>query len=208
MEQSEHKRAAHWTDSAPERLSADNPIRLRIKRLGVRVPSSAPSEWAATWPATCRFAQVGMPGGYRGHTGFASMSCSSCRCRMCPGPPSGGLRRCVIPHTLVVVATWSALAELNHPGASIRERRIELGWTQSELAKRTGVPQADISRIENGLLDARWSTIQRISAALATTESPRRRSLANGGKVADIPTRPSTRWQPRQHPRAASRETP
>ena len=85
------------------------------------------------------------------------------------------------------MATWSALAELDHPGDSIRERRVELGWTQAELSKRTGIPQADISRIENGRLDARWSTIQRISTALATTVRPRRRSLANGGKVADIP---------------------
>ena len=76
------------------------------------------------------------------------------------------------------MATWSAFAELNHPGDSIRERRTELGWTQTELAKRTGIPQADISRIENGRLDARWSTIQRISTALATTVRPRRRSLA------------------------------
>jgi transcriptional regulator with XRE-family HTH domain len=92
--------------------------------------------------------------------------------------------------------TWSAIAELNHPGDSIRERRIELGWTQAELATRTGIPQADISRIENGRLDARWSTIQRISAALATTEQPRKRSLANGGRLAEVPSARGTRWQP------------
>jgi len=105
------------------------------------------------------------------------------------------------------MATWSALAELNHPGDSIRERRTELGWTQAELAKRTGIPQADISRIENGLLDARWSTIQRISTALATTQRPRRRSLANGGKVTDIPAAPRTRWQPKQRTTEITRET-
>ncbi len=99
------------------------------------------------------------------------------------------------------MATWSALAELKHPGDSIRERRTELGWTQAELAKRTGIPQADISRIENGLLDARWSTILRISTALATTEQPRRRSLANGGKVGDVPAASRTPWQPRAAPK-------
>lgn len=104
------------------------------------------------------------------------------------------------------MATWSALAELNHPGDSIRERRTELGWTQAELAKRTGIPQADISRIENGLLDARWSTIQRISTALATTEQPRRRSLANGGKVTDAPVAPRTRWQAKQRTTEIARE--
>lgn len=85
------------------------------------------------------------------------------------------------------MATWSALAALQHPGDSIRERRTVLGWSQAELSRRTGIPQADISRIENALLDARWSTIQRIATALATTEQPRRRSLANGGKVSDAP---------------------
>lgn len=105
------------------------------------------------------------------------------------------------------MATWSALAELDHPGDSIRERRTELGWTQAELAKRTGIPQADISRIENGRLDARWSTIQRISTALATTEQPRRRTLANGGKVSDTPAVPHTRWQPKKRPIEIARET-
>lgn len=89
---------------------------------------------------------------------------------------------------------WSALAELSHPGDSIRERRIELGWTQAELARRTGIPQADISRIENGRLDARWSTIHRISEALASTAEKPRRSLANGRKVADTPARPGKKW--------------
>jgi len=71
-----------------------------------------------------------------------------------------------------MTATWLTLAELTNPGAAIRERRIELGWTQTELATRTGIPQADISRIENGHLDARWSTIQRISTELAHTTTP------------------------------------
>ena len=95
---------------------------------------------------------------------------------------------------------------MNHPGDSIRERRTELGWTQAELAKRTGIPQADISRLENGRLDARWSTIQRISAALATTEEPRRRSLANGGKVTHTPTAPPTKWQPSQRTTRTTRD--
>jgi transcriptional regulator with XRE-family HTH domain len=96
------------------------------------------------------------------------------------------------------MATWSALAELHHPGDSIRERRTELGWTQAELSERTGIPQADISRIENGRLDARWSTIHRIATALATGDQPHRRSLGNGGKVGDVPDTPRARWQPKR----------
>lgn len=90
--------------------------------------------------------------------------------------------------------TWSDIAEL-HPGDSIRDSRTDLGWTQAELSRRTGVPQADISRIENGRLDARWSTIQRISAALAHTDEPPRRSLANGRKSPKTTTA-STPWSP------------
>ena len=95
---------------------------------------------------------------------------------------------------MVRMPAWSALAELSHPGDSIRERRIELGWTQAELAKRSGIPQADISRIENGRLDARWSTIQRISTALAATQARPPRTLANGRRVAQTPAPPSKKW--------------
>jgi|JI9StandDraft_2_1071091.scaffolds.fasta_scaffold485867_2 transcriptional regulator with XRE-family HTH domain len=96
-----------------------------------------------------------------------------------------------------LVTAWAELAELAHPGDSIRERRIELGWTQAELSKRSGVPQADISRIENGRLDARWSTIQRLSAALTHRDGPPRRSLANGRKVAAAPSAGGTKWSPK-----------
>ena len=59
------------------------------------------------------------------------------------------------------MGAWDELAQLDQLGGPIRARRTELGWTQSELAERSGVPQADISRIENDRLDARWSTLQR-----------------------------------------------
>jgi DNA-binding XRE family transcriptional regulator len=95
------------------------------------------------------------------------------------------------------VTAWVELADLIHPGDSIRERRIELGWTQAELSRRADVPQADISRIENGRLDARWSTIQRLSAALAHRENPPRRSLANGRKVSTPSSNGGARWTPR-----------
>jgi transcriptional regulator with XRE-family HTH domain len=92
------------------------------------------------------------------------------------------------------MTTWSAIAELAHPGDSIRERRIELGWTQVELAAKSGIPQADISRIENGRLDARWSTIQRISAALADAAAPPQRSLANGRRTTRVPDSHAPPW--------------
>ena len=96
------------------------------------------------------------------------------------------------------MTSWWTLAELFRPGDSIRERRAELGWTQAELSKRTGVPQADISRLENGRLDARWSTIHRLSAALADPAVLPQRSLSNGRKTTTAtPTATTKKWTPR-----------
>lgn len=75
------------------------------------------------------------------------------------------------------------VAALDHPGHLIREQRTALGWSQDRLAELCDVTQADISRIENGRLDARWSTIQRIMSVLADPNNVAGRSLANGGIV-------------------------
>jgi DNA-binding XRE family transcriptional regulator len=91
----------------------------------------------------------------------------------------------------------ATIAGLTRPGDSIRERRIELGWTQAELAEQAGVAQADISRIENGRLDPRWSTIHRLSAALEATGVESKRSLANGGRGRSAPKRTGRRWAPK-----------
>jgi transcriptional regulator with XRE-family HTH domain len=92
----------------------------------------------------------------------------------------------------------ATIAEMRHPGHTIRERRTELGWTQAELAERADVAQADISRIENGRLDARWSTIQRISEALESSTNSPTRSLANAhrGRRSPRPTSKKT-WDPK-----------
>ena len=47
-----------------------------------------------------------------------------------------------------------------------RERRME-GWTQDELARRSGVGLATVSRIEQGEIEhPRVSTLRKIAAAL------------------------------------------
>ncbi|MGK2887269.1 MAG: helix-turn-helix domain-containing protein [Rhodococcus sp. (in: high G+C Gram-positive bacteria)] len=66
------------------------------------------------------------------------------------------------------------------PGDPLRGRRVDLGLTQAELAELSGISQGDISKIENSHLDARWSTIKRLSDALASVKEPKA-SLANGG---------------------------
>ena len=74
----------------------------------------------------------------------------------------------------------AALAEFDY-GDAIRERRIELGWSQTELAERAGLGQGDVSRIENGR-DAHISTIQKLSRTLYQTTDAPRRSRANGAR--------------------------
>ncbi len=92
---------------------------------------------------------------------------------------------------------WAELAEITEPGDFIRERRVELGWTQASLSELTGIPQAEISRIENGRIDARWSTIRRLFEALASDAEPHRRIRANGSDVATA-TPPTRRWTAKQ----------
>lgn len=52
----------------------------------------------------------------------------------------------------------------------LRERRTELGLTQSELAERADVSQPLIARIEGGDVDPRLSTLRRIVNALEEAE--------------------------------------
>ncbi|SDJ88683.1 Predicted transcriptional regulator with C-terminal CBS domains [Halovenus aranensis] len=52
----------------------------------------------------------------------------------------------------------------------LRERRLELGLTQSELAENAEVSQPLIARIEGGDVDPRLSTLRRIVNALEEVE--------------------------------------
>jgi DNA-binding XRE family transcriptional regulator len=52
------------------------------------------------------------------------------------------------------------------------QRRRELGWTQQELAERSGVGQAEISRIERGSRSPTIETYSRLAAALAMEFPP------------------------------------
>jgi transcriptional regulator with XRE-family HTH domain len=48
----------------------------------------------------------------------------------------------------------------------LRQVRERLFVTQAELAQRTGIAEATLSRIENGLQRPRISTVRRIAEAL------------------------------------------
>lgn len=51
-------------------------------------------------------------------------------------------------------------------GLQFRDARAAMGLTQQELAARTGVPQADISRIERGAANPTESTLLRLADSL------------------------------------------
>jgi ribosome-binding protein aMBF1 (putative translation factor) len=54
-------------------------------------------------------------------------------------------------------------------GEAVAARRQELHLSQTELAATTGIPQADISRIERGKGNPTLSTVEKLLAALQLT---------------------------------------
>ena len=51
-------------------------------------------------------------------------------------------------------------------GDRVRERRVALDLTQDPLAARVGTSNDEISRIERGVREPRFSTIERLASAL------------------------------------------
>jgi predicted transcriptional regulator len=51
--------------------------------------------------------------------------------------------------------------------SSLEERRRSLGLTQAEVAKRAGLSQTHYSRIEQGKIDPRLTTLQDVARALS-----------------------------------------
>ena len=51
-------------------------------------------------------------------------------------------------------------------GATVRQLRTELGKTTTDLAKKVGISQAQISRLENGQQGFRSGTLVKIVKAL------------------------------------------
>jgi transcriptional regulator with XRE-family HTH domain len=51
-------------------------------------------------------------------------------------------------------------------GEQIRQERLRRGMTLAVLSRKTGIAQPNLSRIENGMTDPRWSTVERILEAL------------------------------------------
>ncbi len=61
---------------------------------------------------------------------------------------------------------WEVI-DVTNVGATLRRRRLELGWTMRALEDASGVDDAVISRIENGdIAQPRFDKITRIATAL------------------------------------------
>ena len=77
-------------------------------------------------------------------------------------------------------------------GQRIRERRTDLGLTQTEMARRTGTIQGDLSLLERGKKHALWGdTLARLATTLGC-------SLDYLVGHTDDPTPPTKRPRPRK----------
>ena len=63
-------------------------------------------------------------------------------------------------------------------GLTLRQRRRELGLTQSQIAEQAGVRAATVSAVENGDSGVKLSTVFALLAALSLELVARRRTTA------------------------------
>ena len=85
--------------------------------------------------------------------------------------------------------------------AKVREVRERLFVTQAELAERTGIAEATLSRIENGLQRPRISTVRKIAEALGVrpeelVEWGGEEAAGTGKAAAWASRRAASPWQP------------
>ena len=63
-------------------------------------------------------------------------------------------------------AEWDALEPELSIMQAVIDARKESGLTQQQLAERTGISQADISKLENGNANPSLKTLQRLASAM------------------------------------------
>jgi len=66
-------------------------------------------------------------------------------------------------------AEWEALEPEFAIIQAIIDARKSTGLTQKQLSERTGIAQADISRLENGNANPSLKTLKRLAAAMGMT---------------------------------------
>lgn len=86
------------------------------------------------------------------------------------------------------------------PQALLRAYRAELRMPQQELARRAGLPQSHVARLETGAVDAQWGTWKRLFDAMACdlllVPKPRKRPREFLAE-ARLDDRPAAAWPPR-----------
>ncbi|MFD8725476.1 helix-turn-helix domain-containing protein, partial [Streptomyces sp. NPDC059629] len=75
-------------------------------------------------------------------------------------------------------------------GELLRDCRLSVGWTQDELADRSGVSAHSISVLEAGRRQPRLSSVSRLAEALALDPRPPPRVSGGGGPAAPPPPSP------------------
>ncbi len=83
------------------------------------------------------------------------------------------------------VAAEEELRPLLDLADEVLRLRLQSGWSQSELARRAGTQQSNISRIEAGLGNPTLKFIQRLADALGTGVEIRLRPCAAAGRGAE-----------------------
>ena len=73
-------------------------------------------------------------------------------------------------------------------GASIKRLRIKAGFTQKKLAVLAGVSQAHIAKIEQGKVDPRLSTVNRIINVLKPEQERKCRDIMTRGVILAKPS--------------------
>ena len=63
-------------------------------------------------------------------------------------------------------AEWDALEPELSIMQAVIDARKESGLTEQQLAERTGISQADISKLENGNANPSLKTLQRLASAM------------------------------------------
>jgi HTH-type transcriptional regulator / antitoxin HipB len=87
------------------------------------------------------------------------------------------------PAAVAELQAWRDHFEL---AGELARRRKALGLSQTQLARRAGIRQSDVSRLESGSTNPTWSTLQAVLSALgaklaivdASTTPTRRRGKA------------------------------
>jgi transcriptional regulator with XRE-family HTH domain len=64
------------------------------------------------------------------------------------------------------VREWEAYGHQFELAGELARRRKALGLTQVQLAKRAGLQQSEVSRLERGESNPTWTTLQAVLAAL------------------------------------------